>query len=221
MTFSVLGTDGHAVGIALSSSSPAVAARCIHLRPGVGGAASQNVTDPRLGPAVLDAMASGASPQEALDRVVAPSAYASYRQVTALELSGRSAVFSGSHALGTVAERAETGVVVAGNMLAGVEVVDAVTAAFSDADGELELRLAAALEAGLAAGGEAGPLHSAGLAVVREAAFRETDLRVDWSERPIADLRALLEVWMPQRDDYLTRALRPGQAPGYGVPGDR
>ncbi|MFC7503396.1 DUF1028 domain-containing protein, partial [Nocardioides sp. GCM10030258] len=56
VTFSVLATDGRgAVGIAVTSSSPAVAARCIHLRPGVGGASSQNITDPRLGTELLDA----------------------------------------------------------------------------------------------------------------------------------------------------------------------
>jgi uncharacterized Ntn-hydrolase superfamily protein len=63
-------------------------------------------------------------------------------------------------------------------------------------------------------------LHSAGLSVVREVPWRETDLRVDWSDEPIRELRRLVEVWLPQRDDYVTRALRPGDAPSYGVPGD-
>ena len=77
-----------------------------------------------------------------------------------------------------------------------------------------------ALLAGLAAGGEAGPVRSAGLAVVREVPWRETDLRVDWSEEPIEELRELVEVWLPQRDDYVTRGLNPASAPSYGVPGD-
>jgi uncharacterized Ntn-hydrolase superfamily protein len=70
------------------------------------------------------------------------------------------------------------------------------------------------------AGGEAGPLHSAGLSVVRAAPWRETDLRVDWSDEPIAELRLLVEIWLPQRDDYVARALHPEDAPSYGVPGD-
>ena len=98
--------------------------------------------------------------------------------------------------------------------------VDAVAAAFTTATGELEERLLAALEAGLAAGGEAGPVRSAGLSVVRDVAWRVTDLRVDWSDRPIEDLRDLVEVWLPQRDDYVTRGLDPTAAPSYGVPGD-
>jgi hypothetical protein len=47
-----------------------------------------------------------------------------------------------------------------------------------------------------------------------------TNLRVDYSDDPIGDLRALWNLWLPQRDDYVTRALDPASAPGYGVPGD-
>ena len=220
MTFSVLGTDGVAVGIAISSSSPAVAARCVHLRAGVGGAASQNVTDPRLGTELLDALEGGLAPEQALVEVVAGTPEADHRQLTVLDLAGASAVFSGAHALGVVGERRGRSVVSAGNLLAAPKVVDAAVQGFESAEGDLELRLLAALEAGLAAGGEAGPLHSAGLSVVREVPWRETDLRVDWSDEPISELRRLVELWLPQRDDYVIRALRPADAPSYGVPGD-
>ena len=92
--------------------------------------------------------------------------------------------------------------------------------AFASATGQLEERLLAALLAGLDAGGEAGPVRSAGLAVVREVPWRETDLRVDWSEKPVQALGELLDVWLPQRDDYVTRGLDPAAAPSYAVPGD-
>lgn len=221
MTFSVLATDGvGAVGLAVTSSSPAVAARCIHLRAGVGGAASQNVTDPRLGTELLDALADGVGAAKALEGVVRGRALVEHRQLTVLGLDGEGAAFSGDQALGVHHDRVGSGVVAAGNMLAGPEVVDAVVEAFEASSGELDERLLVALEAGLAAGGEAGPVHSAGLAVVRQVPWRETDLRVDWSETPIADLRALVELWLPQRDDYVTRGLDPEAAPSYGVPGD-
>ncbi|MCA1190629.1 MULTISPECIES: DUF1028 domain-containing protein [unclassified Saccharopolyspora] len=221
MTFSVLGSDGRgAVGIAVTSSSPAVAARCIHLRAGVGGASSQNVTDPRLGPALLDALESGSGAQAALDSVVRGHDLVEHRQLTVLAPGGDGAAHSGSASLGVHRHRVEPGVVAAGNMLAAPEVVDAVAESFAASTGELERRLLTALEAGLAAGGEAGPVHSAGLSVVREVSWRETDLRIDWSDSPIADLRDLLEIWLPQRDDYVTRALDPTAAPSYGVPGD-
>jgi uncharacterized Ntn-hydrolase superfamily protein len=221
VTFSVLGTDGQgAVGIAVTSSSPAVAARCIHLRAGVGGASSQNITDPRLGTELLDALESGLDARAAMELVTQRAEHVEYRQLTVLGLDGQGAAFSGAEALGVHHDAVGTTVVAAGNLLAGTDVVDAVVAGFEAATGELEQRLLAALEAGLAAGGEAGPVRSAGLAVVRQVPWRETDLRVDWSENPLLELRELLEVWLPQRDDYVTRALDPAGAPSYGVPGD-
>ncbi len=221
MTFSVLATDGHgAVGLAVTSSSPAVAARCIHLRAGVGGAASQNVTDPRLGSELLDELERGVDPQQALDNLVGRRPLVEHRQLTVLDTHGKAAAHSGSGSLGVHHHRVGAGVVAAGNLLTGPQVVDAVVEAFEAAFGELEQRLLVALEAGLAAGGEAGPLRSAGLAVVRRVPWRETDLRVDWHDEPIAELARLLEIWLPQRDDYVTRALDPSVAPSYGVPGD-
>ncbi len=224
MTFSVLATDGSgAFGIAVTSSSPAVAARCLHLRPRVGGASSQNITDPRLGTRLLDALAAGRSADEALAEVTADPRLAAtigYRQLTVLDAAGGGAAYSGMHALGTHHHAVGTGVVVAGNLLSSTAAIDAMVTAFEAAVGDLEERLQATLVAGLAEGGEEGPLHSAGLAVVREADWRVTDLRVDWHEDPIGELGRLLQVWLPQRDDYVTRGLDPTQAPSYGVPGD-
>jgi uncharacterized Ntn-hydrolase superfamily protein len=221
MTFSVLATDGTgAVGMAVTSSSPAVAARCLHLRPGIGGAASQNVTDPRLGPLLLDALARGADPQQAIDEVLDGRAHVGHRQLAVLDVHGKAAAWSGPGTLGLHHQRVGDGFVAAGNLLAGVGVVDAVAETFETSAGQLEERLLAAIDAGLAAGGEAGPLRSAGLAVVREVAWPETDLRVDWHDEPVAELRRVLDVWLPQRDDYVARAVDPAGAPSYGVPGD-
>ena len=62
MTLSLVAADPATgeVGVVITSSSPAVAARCAHVRAGVGAVATQNVTDPRLGPALLDRLADGA-----------------------------------------------------------------------------------------------------------------------------------------------------------------
>ena len=223
MTFAVLATDGSgAVGMAVASSSPAVAARCIHLRPGVGGAASQNVTDPRLGPALLDALEAGHDPADALAAVVEAAPHSAYRQLMVTDLDGGTAAFSGEGTLGVHAAAEGARVVSAGNLLADDGVPAAVVAVFEAADGDLEERLMAAMEAGLAAGGEAGPVHSAGLCVAREVPWPETDLRVDWhDEDPVGELRRLVDRWLPERDAYVTRALDPSSAPTYGVPGDR
>jgi uncharacterized Ntn-hydrolase superfamily protein len=223
MTFSVVGRCARtgAFGVAITSSSPAVASRCAYVRAGVGAAATQNVTDPRLGPALLDALASGLDAEGAVAQVSAVASYPQWRQFSAVDVRGGSAVFSGSQSLGTNGDALGDGCVAAGNMLASLDVLTACVTAFeSDHTDELEERLVSALEAGLAAGGEAGPVHSAGLLVVRGVDWPETNLRIDWSDTPIADLRALWTLWLPQRDDYVTRALAPDNAPGYGVPGD-
>jgi uncharacterized Ntn-hydrolase superfamily protein len=85
---------------------------------------------------------------------------------------------------------------------------------------DLAGRLIAALTAGLHAGGEAGPVHSAGLIVVSDVPWPVTDLRVDWSVDPVAELSALWRLWRPQANAYRLRALDPAAAPSYGVPGD-
>ena len=86
--------------------------------------------------------------------------------------------------------------------------------------GALELRLLDGLEAAIVAGGEAGPVHSAGLQVVEDVPWPVTDLRIDWHDDPIGELRRLWSVWAPQKQDYRTRGLDPTEAPSYGVPGD-
>jgi uncharacterized Ntn-hydrolase superfamily protein len=223
MTFSIVGRCARtgAVGVAISSSSPAVASRCVYVRTGVGAAATQNVTDPRLGPALLDALADGLDAESAVARVAQAASNAPWRQFTAVGVRGPAAVFSGAHSLGINGDFVGEGCVAAGNMLAAPDVLAACVTAFEpDLGRDLEERLVAALEAGLAAGGEAGPVHSSGLLVARDVDWPVSDLRVDWSQTPVADLRALWTRWAPQRDDYVTRALTPGAAPGYGVPGD-
>jgi uncharacterized Ntn-hydrolase superfamily protein len=208
--------------MAVCSSSPAVAARCIHLRPRVGGAASQNVTDPRLGPALLDALNDLGDATAALERVLAAGGGdLEYRQLMVLDAKGSSHSYSGGHTLGTHATASADGAVAAGNMLATDAVPAAMLSTFTTAEGELEERLLTALRAGLDAGGEEGPVHSAGLAVIADVDWRVTDLRVDWHEEPVTELARLLDVWLPQRDDYVQRGLDPAASPSYGVPGDR
>ena len=210
-------------GIAVASSSPAVAARCAHVRAGVGVVATQNVTDPRLGPAALDLMQAGATPQAALD-ALATRSHTEHRQLIALNAEGL-ATRSGLQTLGFYGAAEGQDCAAAGNLLARPGIPAAMTAAFETAlaatsNGELGARLLAALAAGLAAGGEAGPVHSAGLLVAGTESWALTDLRVDWDDTdPIGRLQATWEVWAPQMHDYVRRALDPDVAPGFAVPG--
>ena len=208
-------------GIVISSSSPAVAARCAHVRAGVGAACTQNITDPRLGPRLLDLMADGSAAPNALTTIVDSEPTIAYRQLTAVDASGLTASYSGAHTLGTHATAEAPDAVAAGNLLANPSIPTAMLAAFAaDPAAHLGDRLIASLGAGLAAGGEAGPVHSAGLLLAADVPWPIADLRVDWSDDPIADLSRLWTLWKPRMADYVTRALDPSAAPSYGVPGD-
>jgi uncharacterized Ntn-hydrolase superfamily protein len=96
----------------------------------------------------------------------------------------------------------------------------AMVEAFAGSKGHLGERLMQALEAGLKAGGEAGPVHSAGLKVADRLDWPLIDLRIDWAEEPIGMLRQAWEVYAPQMGAYVQRAEDPTKAPSYGVPGD-
>ena len=210
-----------AFGVAISSSSPAVGSRCPNVRAGVGAVSSQNVTDPSLGPALLDALQSGLGAHEALAKVSSVATHPEFRQLMVVDNTGESAVYSGKKSLGINAEVTAKNVAAAGNMLANSYVIQAMVDSFSaTSNNELADRLIHALEAGVKAGGEAGPVHSAAVVVATEVSWPTTNLRIDWDEDPISKLREIYNVWAPQSQDYLTRALNPNTAPSYGVPGD-
>jgi uncharacterized Ntn-hydrolase superfamily protein len=209
-------------GVVVTSSSPAVAARCAQARAGVGAACTQNVTDPSLGHRLLDALTTGLDAQKALDRVVAEAPHAEFRQLSVVDINGNTAAYSGGRTLGRHRTVQGRDVVAAGNLLADEAVPQAMVDAFAaDPEAHLGDRLLAALVAGRAAGGEEGPVHSCGVVIVDKVSWPVTDLRVDWSEDPISDLAGAWAVWKPQAEDYVTRALNPSTAPSYGVPGDR
>ena len=93
MTFSLVARckDTGMFGLAISSSSPAVAARCSFARAGVGAVASQNITDPSLGPLTLDLMESGLTAAEAIEQVRERGKFIEYRQVLAVDKLGGTA----------------------------------------------------------------------------------------------------------------------------------
>jgi uncharacterized Ntn-hydrolase superfamily protein len=204
----------------ISSSSPAVAARCSHVRAGVGAVASQNVTDPALGPLVLDRLQGGMVAAEALAAVTEGRVHIGYRQLLVVDRQGGTAIHSGSEVLGLWGEARGKDCAAGGNLLADPGIPAAMVAGFEAATGHLGERLMQALEAGLAAGGEAGPVHSAGLKVADRLDWPLIDLRIDWAEDPIGMLRAAWEVYAPQMAAYVQRAEDPTKAPSYGVPGD-
>jgi uncharacterized Ntn-hydrolase superfamily protein len=223
MTFSLVARDPStgAFGIVVCSSSPAVAARCAHPRATVGVVASQNVTNPALGPRVLDLLAGGYGADAALKSVLAHEHHPDFRQVTVVDAGGNTAVHSGGRSLGVHTHAVGEQAVAAGNLLKDERVITDLLAGYADStSATFEERLLDGLRAAEAAGGEEGQVHSAGLVVVEDVSWPVTDLRVDYAEDPLADLAALWQIWKPQKDDYRVRAVDPTRAPSYGVPGD-
>ncbi len=221
MTFSLVArcVETGMFGMVISSSSPAVAARCAHARAGVGVVASQNVTDPALGLRVLDLLASGVTAGGAIVALQG-TPHLAFRQVLAVDSAGNSAIHSGAKVLGVWGEMKGLNAASGGNLLANSDVPHAMLDAFLASKGHLGDRLIGVLQAGLEAGGEAGPVHSAGLLLVDRLAWPCADLRVDWSDDPIGDLADLWALYKPQMAAYVQRAEDPTLAPSFGVPGN-
>ena len=199
-----------ALGVVIASASMAVAARCAAVRADTGAVCSQSTTDPRLRDALLDAMAGGMRAPDALAAVAGSAPDIGYRQLIAVDAAGGAACFSGDLALPPAADATGPGAAAAGNLLAATQVPSAMLAAFARRAGEaMGDRLIAALQAGLAAGGETSPVRSAGMVIAGSVPWPVTDLRVDWHDDPAGELAALWRRWQPQAPAYVQRALRP------------
>ena len=157
MTFSLVArcAETGMFGVAISSSSPAVAARCAYARAGVGAVASQNITDPRLGPLGLDLLQKGLSAGETIAEIRRLGTFIDYRQVLVVDAKGGTAIHSGPKALGIWAEAQGPDVASGGNLLANSGIPQAIVDGFLASKGHLGDRLIAAMRAGVAAGGEA------------------------------------------------------------------
>ena len=234
MTLSIVGRcpETGMLGGAVTSSSICVASRCLFTRSGIGAALTQNVTDPRLGIRMLDLLesrtgrsgrtgrSSRADVNTAISQVVAEANHIEWRQLVLMDSTGKSAIHTGEKVLGRHASVMGKQCAAAANLLANMQVPQAMVTAFENSSGHLAQRLITALEAGIAAGGEEGPVRSAGVQVVHEVSWPIVDLRVDWADKPISQLRTVWNEYQPQLDDYVTRALNPASAPSYGVPGN-
>ncbi len=223
MTFSLVARCAKTgmFGIAISSSSPAVAARCSFARAKVGAVASQNITDPTLGPLTLDLMQKGLSSEQAIQNIQSIGKFIEYRQVLAIDTTGLTSIHSGPNSLGIWTQAEGKDVAAGGNLLSNESIPQSIVDAFISSDGHIGDRLIAAMRSGLKAGGEAGSVHSAGMKIVDKMTWPIADLRCDWTTNcPIEEVATAWDVYKPQLDAYVQRAIDPREAPSYGVPGD-
>ncbi|MGD9924412.1 MAG: DUF1028 domain-containing protein [Pseudorhodoplanes sp.] len=204
-----------AFGIAITSSSICVASRCAWVGP-LGCVSTQNITDPALGPAGLNLLRQGLGAGAIMRLLLEGTPQAEYRQVGVIDRYGQIAIHSGSGALPIAAVAEGPSCIALGNLLASPAVPARMVAGYAAAAGEpLAERLMRALEAGLDAGGETGDERAAGLHVADTHDWPVVDLRVDWHDDPIGELRNIWDIYSPQRAAYESRARAPGTAPGF------
>jgi uncharacterized Ntn-hydrolase superfamily protein len=204
-TFSIVAADLEAgeVGCAVQSKYFAVGSVVPWAAAGIGAVATQAAGVAAYGRRALDDLARGASPQDALERVLDDDEGRETRQLGIVAADGRAAAFTGRECLDWAGHRVGAGFAVQGNILAGEGVVAAMERAFEETVGPLVERLVAALEAGQAAGGDRRGQQSAAVVVERVGARSESrdgvdricDLRVEDHPEPIAELRRLVGIW--------------------------
>ncbi len=198
-------------GIAVATRVPAVGAAVPYLRAGVGAIASQATTNPYLGIDGLDLLAAGGSAEQVRDALVAWDSDIDQRQFAIVDAEGRVAAHTGADTHEHAGHRLGNGFAVAGNLLTGPDVLEAMAADF-DATPHTDLaeRLLRALETGQAAGGDRRGKQSAALRVVAHEAYPYLDLRVDEHADPIPELRRVHGVWREVMTPHL--ATRPTRA---------
>ncbi len=217
MTWSLLAHDPAtgALAVAVTTCNLAVGASCPHLRAGVGVVSTQSITNRYLGPAALDAMARGLSPALALESALAGDEGRGLRQIHALDARGRSAARTGAHCVEWCGALEGEGWSLAGNMLAGPEVLAATRDAFlAHAGLPLPERMLAAMQAGEDAGGDRRGRQSAAIQLTTTEAFPDLDLRVDDHQEPLRELSRLLGLWRRDRAPMLNHMPRRAQPAG-------
>ena len=218
MTWSIVARDARtgAYGVAVSTKFFAVGALCPHVRSGVGALSTQALINPMYGPKGLALLEQGLSAADTVARLTSEDAGSAIRQLHAVDKEGRVAAYTGKGCIDWCGHRLGDGFSVAGNMLAGPEVVAETAAVFAaSADLPLAERLVLALAGGEAAGGDKRGKQSAALKICSTEDYADFDLRVDDNPEPIAELKRLLAVY---RADYeMFREVIPTRANPAGV----
>lgn len=207
-TFSITALDEATgmLGVAVTSKAFSVGSLCPFALAGAGAVATQSVVNPLLGPAILELLAAGASAPEALEQALADDPRPGLRQLNVVDARGESATVTGSSCIPWCGGRTGRGYSLAGNILAGERVVEAMEGAWmgDDATGFGD-RLVRVLEAGEAAGGDARGRQSAALLIVHRTAVPCIRLQVDDHPDPVGELRRLWSLAAePDPDDGMS-----------------
>ncbi len=193
MTWSIIArsADGH-FGIAIASRFFAVGALTMHSQGGVGALATQALMNPLYGPRGIERMRQGAGAATVIGSLIADDAGRAHRQVHAIGATGAPTAYTGTACIDWCGHRVFDDFSVAGNMLAGAQVLDATAQAYRENPAlPLAERLIAAMRAGEAAGGDKRGRQAAALRIQTDEDYPVLDLRVDDHAQPIEELARL------------------------------
>jgi len=216
MTWSIVARDPAtgAFGIAVATRFFAVGALCPHGDGGVGALCTQALINPTYGPRGLRLLREGVPAQTVVDLLTGSDPGRAARQLHVQDAAGRIAAFTGEACVPWCGQAIHEGFSVAGNMLAGPEVIGETARVFAAAaDLPLPRRLIAALKAGEAAGGDKRGRQSAALKIYGTEEYPALDLRVDDHADPLAELQRL-EAVSRERFVHFARFFATRASPG-------
>jgi len=194
MTWSIIAKDNATgqIGIAVATKFFAVGSRVPHIAAGIGGIATQALVNPYYGIDGLKLLREGHAPRDIIKTLVAGDAGHASRQLHILDAGGRIGAYTGKDCVDWCGHREGDGFSVAGNMLAGLRVLDDTAKAYVANIGmPFAQRLIAAMHAGELAGGDKRGKQSAALLIYGEEEWSNLDLRVDDHIDPLAELERL------------------------------
>jgi uncharacterized Ntn-hydrolase superfamily protein len=201
-------------GAAVTTSSIGVGSRCPFARANVGAVLSQHRTDPQLGLRGLELLTAGQAADQVIAALAEDNPTIGWRQLAVMDRRGETTYYHGDKIQSIHAAAQGDAVCAIGNILRNADVPQAMVETFcQEPDEHLAERLLRALEAGLTAGGERKQVKSAALLVVHDQSFPLVDLRIELAPHPLAELRFLWELYRPQMDLYVRRALDPDSVP--------
>jgi uncharacterized Ntn-hydrolase superfamily protein len=212
MTWSIIARDNATgqIGIAVATKFFAVGARVPHIAAGLGGVATQALVNPYYGIDGLKLLREGREPRDVINTLIAADAGRESRQLHIMDAGGRIAAHTGRECVDWCGHIAGTGFSIAGNMLAGAQVLDDTAKAYlANENLPFAQRLIAAMRSGEAAGGDKRGKQSAALLIHGEEEWSDLDLRVDDHVDPLTELERLEQVsrerWVHFRQFLPTR----------------
>ena len=217
MTWSIVARDSTgAFGVAIASKFFAVGALCLHAKSGVGALATQALVNPLYGAAGIEMMARHLAPDQVVEMLTEPDTGREHRQLHLIDAQGRVAAHTGIACIDWCGHLSGAGYSVAGNMLAGAQVIRHTAAAY-EAGATLPFaeRLITALEAGEAAGGDKRGKQAAALLIHAGEDYPTLTLRVDDHDNPLAELRRLYDKSLERFQPFV--ACLPGRARPAGI----